>query len=475
MRALRRLFFYLFLAVYLAVTPLVLLHALGYRWQPGRDEPWVRTGVVALETVPDNARIYVGESRYTERTPSALRGLRPGAYPIRVTLRGHQSWTAMVPVYSNQATVLDRLLLLPHNLAPVPLGGPQFEELFPQPGGDWFLLSAGPRADQQWVCSTRHDILRPVLPTNHPLAAAAVRARHTVPGSPCLLLEADHEDRAHYLWIRLDDEDREPLDVTSLFPEPPEIIAWPEDARRELYAQSGDRLHRLDLDDRAIYPQIGPHIRTFGFFEDDLYVIDASNMLLRLSRDGDVRESLGPGPPPRALWKSARDIGLHLQDEDVALYALADGSLFANQPPFTLLLRDLHGVARSPDAEVAYVFDGSRAGVVHEDKATAGKRHLSIRWIHQGNAPIDQLFPVLEESHLLIRSGSRLLLAALPRAGGLLPRELPRCAEGTQVLYAERAGSVFLLDPATHGLQELRLLPRRELLSRRRPHAEAAP
>ena len=84
MRLLRRTLFYTGVVLYLVSCPLTVLYALGYLVEPGADQRLVKTGLVAISTVPSGASVHIGKSRYTRITPTLLRDLLPGSYPIRL-------------------------------------------------------------------------------------------------------------------------------------------------------------------------------------------------------------------------------------------------------------------------------------------------------------------------------------------------------------------------------------------------------
>jgi hypothetical protein len=104
MRTLRRVLFYAFLALYLVATPLTILYSLGYLVRPGHEHGFVKSGLISLGTTPEGARVYVGHSRYTRRTPTVIRDLLPGTYNVRLTLDGHQPWQGLVRVEAEKAT-----------------------------------------------------------------------------------------------------------------------------------------------------------------------------------------------------------------------------------------------------------------------------------------------------------------------------------------------------------------------------------
>ena len=286
MHVLRKVVFYLFLLLYVVVTPLVILYALGYQIRPGQRETLVRTGLISLGTSPEGARVFLGNSRYRWKTPTVLRDLKPGDYAIRLTLRDHQPWSAGVRVEAEKATVLDHLLLLPN--APVirRTSTNRFETLYPGPGEQEFLVSTGPRAGELAVCDTLRATVTPLLPREDPFADARVVRLHQVPSNPCLLLEMERAGRTAYGWRRLDVEKEPTADITSLFPAVPRFLTWDVRERDDIFCMVQDRINRLDLDDRALYPDLVQGVLAMAADRGDLVVLDQSNRLYRTRRNG---------------------------------------------------------------------------------------------------------------------------------------------------------------------------------------------
>ena len=85
MGQLRRIIFYLFVAIYLIAAPLTVLYALGYILSPTR-QTLVQTGLISLSSVPSQASVWVNGSLLNEKTPLVLRNLKPGPYSLRVGL-----------------------------------------------------------------------------------------------------------------------------------------------------------------------------------------------------------------------------------------------------------------------------------------------------------------------------------------------------------------------------------------------------
>jgi hypothetical protein len=472
MPRLRSILFYLFLALYLVVTPLAILYALGYQIRPGRHQAWIKTGLISLETEPTGARVFLGASRYRWKTPTMLRDLKPGDYPIHLTLRGYQPWSAVVRVEPEKATILDHLVLLPKSFAVQAVSTRSYTELIPLPEEDAFLLRTGPRGADLHLNEIGRDEVRPLLPTQDVFCALAITRLHRVPDHPGLLLEARSEGTLRYGWRQLDQVREPTLDITDLFPQPVANLSWDVKARNELFTLAGTSLNRLDLDDRALYPGVLSDVRSFALYRNDLYVLDRSNHLYRTSRDGErkpQRLGLAPEESPGARY------ALHPLNEETVLFTAPHGALFVNREPHALVTRDLQGWLLHPKKPVLLIWDPYRLGRYDfsERDREATNESAGVQWFYESPRRIEQVFWCHETSHLLLAGEGEVELLALEAGGGAPARPLTRYEPGTSIFYSERAGAVYFLESGRRSLMKLQLLARHNLLNLTRPKAEA--
>lgn len=127
---LHKVIFYVFVAVYLVTAPVTVLYALGYILKPG-SERLVKTGLISLSTFPAGAAVYLGKSRFTERTPVLLRDLLPGRYSVQLKLKGHENWSVLARVRPGEAVAFEKILLLPNDLSFRELSEHSFEQIIP--------------------------------------------------------------------------------------------------------------------------------------------------------------------------------------------------------------------------------------------------------------------------------------------------------------------------------------------------------
>ncbi|MFC1570901.1 PEGA domain-containing protein, partial [Candidatus Omnitrophota bacterium] len=108
MQFFRRIVFYLFVAIYIIICPLLLLYAYGYIYKPGIEKGLLTTGLIYVATAPTGSEIYVNDKKYAKNTPTAIMELLPGEYSIELKLDGYKTWSQTVPVAKEKATVLER-------------------------------------------------------------------------------------------------------------------------------------------------------------------------------------------------------------------------------------------------------------------------------------------------------------------------------------------------------------------------------
>jgi len=297
MLLLRRIFFYLFIVLYLILCPWTILYALGYLYRPGAEQGIVKTGLISLSTVPPGASVYVGKSRYTQKTPATLRDLLPGDYPVRLVLKHYRPWRETLPVEAEKATLLEKILLLPDTWKEEIILKDSFETLIPLPGNEVFLLGKGSRLGEMWVYDWKRETIRPLLPTASPFREAKLLAYFSVRESPCLLLRVDFKQRGRYLWLEIEKEETILRDLSNLFPERPLWVAWDPRDKEQLFAFYNDGyLNRLEIASKAIYPKVLINLRGFGLWDRAIYVLTEDNTFERTDLGGRAKRSFSRKP-----------------------------------------------------------------------------------------------------------------------------------------------------------------------------------
>ncbi len=142
-KILRRIVFFLFVAVFFIGAPRIVFYALGYSYKPGSDNGLVKTGLIYLSTTPPGATVYVGGRRYHDTTPAIIRDLLPQTYPIKLMLKDYEIWAQDVPVEAAKASVLGKVLLHPKKPDWRVCLWDRYDDLVPVPDTKYLLLKKG--------------------------------------------------------------------------------------------------------------------------------------------------------------------------------------------------------------------------------------------------------------------------------------------------------------------------------------------
>ncbi|MFZ2719446.1 MAG: hypothetical protein WAZ27_01100, partial [Minisyncoccia bacterium] len=113
----RRIYFLIFVVLFLVLLPAVILYADGWRFKAGLG--FVRTGGIYVEVPYADASLslngeYVGQSGFLQRE-FYIGDLAPGAYAMRVEGAGYRSWSRLL-VVEPQLVTDSRAVLLPEDI-----------------------------------------------------------------------------------------------------------------------------------------------------------------------------------------------------------------------------------------------------------------------------------------------------------------------------------------------------------------------
>ena len=468
MKLFRRIIFSLFVLAYLMLCPLTILYAFGYSFRPGSERGLVKTGLIYLSTNPSGASVYLGKRRFTHRTPAMLRGLLPGQYPVRVSLKGYRPWEQWLPVEPEKATALEHILLLPLQLHPdVKLDGP-VDGLVPVPGSRFFLLARGPSLGEWHVYDWKEGKSWPLLAGHAGWASAKVLAQFTVKESPWILFRVEQPDGEHWLWIEMRRGETDPEDLTRLMVEPPETVEWEPHSHRHLFAIQHGWVDRLETADKATSPKWLEHVRGFGLSGRAVYVLKDDGLLVKMDRDGKDAEPVLELPMTRApVFGRPSFFRIHAVAPGVVLLLGARGELLMNRAPYLLADNGVIGCEGPPRRQRALVWTHEQIGVIHlpeelfEFEREGNAPHL--RWVYQQGRQIEQACWLDEGFHVLVRDAGQLSVLELDTYGASRLEPLVETADAPFV-YAEDAGAVYYLERSTGRLMMLQILPKHELL-----------
>lgn len=468
MRTFRAIVFAGCCLLYLVLCPLTILHALGYSLTPGGSSGLVKTGLISLATSPAGASVYMGNKRYTRRTPTILSNLLPGEYPVTVVLKPYQPWKDTVRVDAEKATILEHILLLPTALKPRDVLSEVFDELIPIPDTHVLLLSTGPKVGDLLVYHWRDGRDWPLLEPDAPWWDARVLSHVVEPGSTCVWLYVQAKEGERYLWIDLRKDPPHVEDVTKLVLDAPARVAWDPSDRHHLFTLQHGVLQHLMPTAKTVQPKWLERVRGFGVADKTVYALTGENTLLRLDYDGRPREAflnevvLGRS----ATGKKAR-LPAGLFAEEPVLFLGERGELLMNRPPYQVLESGVVGFAWDADHRQAVIWLKDALGILqfeplHGDAETQ-ETLPTLHWVFRQGKNIQTAFWAYERSHLVFQDADELFVLSLEGSASSRMRPLVPVKRNSLSLYSDDDGMLYYLDRATRHLAALQLLPKREL------------
>ncbi len=464
MQLLRRIFFYIFAAIYIILCPLILLYAFGYIYRPGAEESVVQTGVIYLSTAPTGAAIYLKDSQYAENTPTVVRGLVPGDYPVKLTLDDHKPWSQTVPVEVEKATVLDKILLLPLQWKTSTLLPDRIQDLLPVPGSGFFLAAGGPAAGDILVYDYNNEKAHALFEKDSPFAGAELASYFTVRESCVVILRLASRGGERFLWVELGEDKDAVEDITGLFPVVPSAVKWLPGQEKTLFAFQEDYLSRVEVDSGAVYPRCVPNVRGYGLLNGEVYVLHGDNIFLKMSYDTKSKKVLMDDQALGAsIFGQKGFFHVRVLSEDYMLFLGEDGKLLANRLPYRFIEKGVRGVEFDPKLERALVWQKDRIGILdfstEETQDVQFEKGPTLSWAYREGKDIEQCFWVYEGSHILFRDGNDVFLIEIEEYGEFTLDHLFHVKDKSAVYYAEQTGKMYFLEPGTENLLSVEIVP----------------
>jgi len=112
-KRIRRIIFYIFVAIFLVLTPCIILYALGYAVD-FKNKAIVETGGIYLKSIPSGAEIYVNYNP-EGKTNKFVKRIMPKIYDVEIAKEGYNHWQKKLTVDPGRVTKVSDILLIPSN------------------------------------------------------------------------------------------------------------------------------------------------------------------------------------------------------------------------------------------------------------------------------------------------------------------------------------------------------------------------
>lgn len=350
----RRLIYLSFIAVFFIVTPLIIIHTTGYRYnfKRGRLE---KTGIIYLESKPRAAEIYINGS-YEKDTPARFTQLLPDRYSIEVKKDGYHSWYKTMEVKSNLTTFEKNIILFRQSLPESIVAG-RINMLSASPDKDIICYSVAADGSEEirlLNINNESDFLIKKLPSDE---SVNISFADWSPSQSKFLVKIASDMANEYLVVNL--ETMAITEVAGISARDFDQMAWDTGDTNFLYALSRSSLYRIDLTNRQIKRVISDAVTSFKVQGGIIYYVTRQQGDFYLNRGILLNSEL-------------------TKPEKIKLPSSKGYDLLAGSPSY-IVLSDTHSLDFYViDAEIFSNFDQENFNasdyVVFSDKAKA------IRW-----------------------------------------------------------------------------------------------
>ena len=470
MQFLRKIFFYIFAAIYIVFCPLIIMYALGYIYKPGSETGVVKTGLIYLSSAPTGADIYINSTKFAQPTPAVIQELLPGEYTIRLVMDGYRQWERQAPVEAEKATVLDKVILLPDKWDEEVVSKEAFSGLVPVPDSGYLLAAEGARLGDMQVCAYRQEAVNPLLGEDSPYRDHNIRSRFIVEESPYVLFIAGEQEERKVLWAELSGAGSEIEDVTVLFGAEPLRVLWPPQDESQVFAIQRNNLNMVDVSAGAVYPDYVMEVKGFGLFNNEIYYIKTDNTLDKMGYDKKSPKQVMDDPElGSSLFGGESFYEVKVLSEDYIVFLSDDGQLLANRLPYRFVDKGVKGTEYYEAEEQLLVWTDGKIGILDFSMAETGdvefEKGPELLWAYTKGKNIEQCFWVYKGSHVLFADAAEVFLMAIEEYGEVSVDKILDVKEGSSFYYSDQTGKVYYLDGADGALKAIELVPRKSLIT----------
>ncbi len=453
---LRKALFYLLLIAYIFLTPAAIFYGLGYRFSPAEREI-LKTGVISMVTEPRGATVYLQARKFSEKTPTVIRGLKPGKYDLRITRKGFDAWHKSIEIEAEKATRFEPAILLPFHPKEEVIAERAFRDLLPAMGDfNLYALEGKNLAGLRRMDLLFHRML--LIETGISHRNDVLLDVHAKQDSSVVLFQINRQGKKGYLFFDLP---REKIlrDLTDQLPEEADWIDWNAKRPEMIYYLKNQRVVGIDLETGT----------EFLAAENVLGFHAAQRKLYLLKKDFSLWETEARGESPVLLSQQnfvpadifaqtgARFYRVELFkreffQKDVFLFLSNEGALLSNRPPYHLVKKGVKEICltQQGDQEKFFYWTDHEIGVFDFGFNPEGddKVFPPPRILYQDGKEIRNAFWAYENSHIVFQDRNQLFLLEADSTPPFLARSLAKTAPQTLGLYHERQRAIYYLRPS---------------------------
>lgn len=415
----RKIAFYFLVLVFLVLLPILLLFALGYRWDPV-SHVLTQAGIINFKTVPEGAQIIVNGKVSRQKTPASL-ALLPGTYDVKLDLKDYWPYSKKVEVRANKVLRLENILLFPKTpRVKFVTTLPELKTFFLSPSGKRVLfISHTPKGETLYVLHVGDKTLRELV---------------TLPASPSLNMEkaevawsADEEaalvtgkDLFYLLFLK---QPQESYFLKDVLGSDPQLVKFSRRHASSLYFLDKGKLHRFDIKKKEIEALPPESVADFqptssGF----LWIQEGSVQVLSSEDEGKTSKPAGSLRNARnsypLLWDSSVKPFLSFASERWAALDRS-GNFYVLEPAF--YRSGMKGFRFSPSGDKIVLWNDYEIWLLEEKapaKGGSGVPQLKRRLVFESEVPLKGVFWSSEENYIFFLTHRKLYALELNAEGG---------------------------------------------------------
>lgn len=448
----RKIIFYLFLAIYCILCPILIMYSFGYILNPVNKEI-AQTGLVHIETIPAGADIFLERSHYKYKTPASITNLVPGQYQITIKLKGHRLWTHEVLVEEGQSSAFNNVLLLPEKLDPeVVISGSDYENLIVLSKSFSFILKNSQQLKDFYVFDWGKKELRPLLKNYSLYADFTVSDIYSQMKNKKIIIFGGSLWNKRFYLIDLEDRDQPITDITKLFDGKPDEFMWNDAYINDCFAVYGDYINRLDLKEMSVYPKFIESVKGFGLSNKWLYLLERDGRISKIALNEAERTVIFAGRNvSKDIFSKSYFYKITFMKDDNLLFLGSKGDLITTSPPYSISEGQTLGVNFHKRSQKLLFWSKNTIGVADfAEESVEGSLfsdRVIVHTVYAKGKNILQCFWVYGGTHILFRDRDDVFLLELSPDGKHHIEFVVNVKNNSDVSYSDDTGKLYYLDP----------------------------
>lgn len=455
----RRILFIAVSAVYLVVCPLIILYALGYIYNPVKQQ-FVQTGLIRLSTMPSGADVFFEKSHYQKTTPATISGVLSGEYRITLKKKGYRQWSHAVNVEPGKAAAFENIILIPEQWPTAQMSELQYDRLIPLSNRHLFLVSSGTDLGNFYIYSKNRQ-LQPLIDPESPLMQFVVANVHTQQESDLLVFEGGSFWNRKYLYANLKNIPADFNDITELFENKPDFIKWDSFVPERLYAAESGCIHLIDIDLRQNYPCYLEDVKGFGFRNKNVFILDTNDTFWRMSLN-KKREILSSDMHlAKQLFNDSDFYEIIVGQNDAKLFLGIEGQFITEHPPYRISDKGVTGFEFGPDKNLLLFWSKNSVSLADfsvQNQTGIFQSGFTVQKVHDNANNIRRCLWAYKNSHILCLDTDSLYLIELEPQGPPHIEFVTKVLQGSDIMCSAPTGYIYYLEENSGRLKECRII-----------------